>query len=209
MARNPKKTSSRRHTQEVTAFEKTVRDLFSFLESEYGARLHEVKNWKGAGTFVTYCNATTGVEISLQPRDGGILLEVIRLKDGTIPPKIMFYSPDMIVDRYAIQDLVEWKAPAVHVSGHLQVLSFNPPVEELREILVRMAKALQKYCGGVLRGDFRSLGKLDVMIKKRAAEWHQAWREGRLLEKVEEERRRIESTAERGHKVPKSRKRRD
>jgi len=66
------------------AFERTCLQKFGFLEKEFDFALRSSER-TSYGSHVTYSNQTTGVRVSLEPREGGIFVELSRLADGELP----------------------------------------------------------------------------------------------------------------------------
>src|SRR5688572_21632692 len=65
-------------------FKEQCRRAFRFLEDEYDCEIAESYQDSHAVS-ITYTNMTTGVEISLEPRENHIWVYLIRLVNGKIP----------------------------------------------------------------------------------------------------------------------------
>lgn len=163
----------------VAHFETLVREIFEFLNTEFIADLTDLER-TSAGEYLTYRNETTAVQISLEPHDGGIVVRIVRLRDGKLPEYPIFFEQDSVLDWYDLRDVVLLRDAWLKLRGALAEPSLEPPESEMREILEPMAQALHEHCSDVLAGDFRILEKLEPIVKRRAADVDALWKKGRL-----------------------------
>lgn len=162
----------------MTQFTRIVREVFLFLESEYGARVTTSKGvWVEA---VTYVNATTAVRVTLEPHEVGIFVNLIRLRDGVIPEYPIFIKKETTLDWYSLRDIVSHRDQSLELAVSLSEGTFDPPESEIRGIVEPMARAMKKRCRDVLEGDFGVFDELEPIVKRRAAEVDALWKKGQL-----------------------------
>jgi hypothetical protein len=139
--------------------------IFQFLTKEYNFELFSTEE-DSTGYYIIYKNASTGIRISYEPREGGIFILIYRLIDDQIPQYEIKIEPDTIINSFYLDDIIELSSsdPKREFSA-----IFNPksPAEE---ILRAYADALQKYAKDILNGDFKVFSEVDKIVKKRAQE---------------------------------------
>ena len=148
-------------------FERLSKNAFRFLEERFGCRVVAVER-RAYGTYIVYLNSTMGVRLSLQPREGGIFVDLVRLINGKIPEYPIFVKSQDPLHWFDLEDLVGLRAP------HLKIK--QPPVgtlcrpKVLKEVLVKYANLLQRYASDVLKGDFKIFPRLEKIVRARAKE---------------------------------------
>ena len=127
-------------------FEESCKRSFQFLMDEYGCQI--VKSGKhAAGAAMTYANSTTGVKVSLEPRENAIFVYLIQLRDGKIPAYLD--APDGWVYLDAVLSL---KNPNLKVRQKAFGDWLKP--KDIDAVLAHYANALRTYGQEVLSGDF-------------------------------------------------------
>lgn len=148
---------------------KLIRSIFKFLEENFGCIITEVKH-EFYGTFVTYRNPTTFVEVSIEPREGGVFVHVGRLIDGKIPEYPIHIEPDTKLDAFYLDDIIDLRAPSSKIEQPSTEVFFKPRnLKKIEHVLTEYARALRQYAVDILKGDFRVFTHLDMIVKKRAA----------------------------------------
>ena len=161
MKGNIQRPNSKKDKFKNIVFEKICLDKFRFLKREFDFTLSSSYGTRYGGTFILYQNSTTAVEISLQPREGGVFgCCLIKLIKDEIPPYPHHW--------FYIEQLLRRRDPSFKID--------RPPPEELykpstfEKILGQYATAVEKYARDVLLGDFRIFDELEKLVKKRAEE---------------------------------------
>ncbi len=140
-----------------------LRKEFSFLIDDFSFREEslELDNW---GIRLVYCNSTTGVRISYEPREGGIFVMLIRLVDGQLPDYPIIIDEDTVLNYFDLQDLLSVRIPCFK-ENNLEIEKTN---SELENYIKQIAKDLRTQAEDVLKGDFLIFSELEGIVKERA-----------------------------------------
>jgi hypothetical protein len=134
-------------------FEAEGEKAFRLLILEYGCGRPRIRR-TSYSVDITYKNATTGIKVSLEPRENLVIVYLIRLADGEIPSYLdspsSWHYLDTIIALRAPTDAVKQKLPDEQLTA-----------SDVERILTEYADALRKYGDDVLRGDFSVFGELD------------------------------------------------
>ena len=148
---------------------KLIRNIFKFLEEKFDCTITRVEH-EFYGTCVTYQNATTFVEASIEPREGGAFVRVGWLIDGKIPAYPIHVEPDIKLDAFYLDDIIDLRAPSSKIEQPPLDVFFKPrDLKKIERVLTENARALRRYAADILNGDFRVFAQLDKIVKKRAA----------------------------------------
>lgn len=145
-------------------FRNKCRELFRFLEKEYACSVVAVEN--DCGVFITYLNKTTGVRISLEPREGGIFVLLAQLINGKLPPYPIFIKPETKLQSFYLDDIISLKSS---LQSHEQTAQNKNSNNELTNKLYYYSTMLKKYASDILLGDFTIFPQLERIVKKRAS----------------------------------------
>jgi hypothetical protein len=116
------------------------------------------------GSYVTYTNETTGVRVSLVPRDGGIFIDLSRLVDGEVLAEPIFIEPDTPLNSFDLDNvLILRSAPAERLLDTASAFTTN----DIERKLDRYANALREYASDILWGDFGLFSQLDSLVRNR------------------------------------------
>ncbi|MBI3970041.1 MAG: hypothetical protein HY332_02020 [Chloroflexi bacterium] len=129
-------------------FVRLCRQIFDFLIHEYRFRVEGVTRDEHT-VAVIYKNATTGVEISYEPRQNDIFVYLIRLVEGDIPAYL-----DRPLNWLYLHNLLEYKGSQRDIV-HKSVGDWLTAAD-IETILRQYADALRACADDVLRGDFRA-----------------------------------------------------
>jgi hypothetical protein len=147
-------------------FEDLVSKHFSYLRSDYGLEKIAVEK-SSYECYVTFSNKKIAVQVSLEMKDGGIFVMLIRLVDGKLPTYEVFIRPDTAINHFDLEDVVDLKNPEFSLEQEYSDESY-PTIQELEENLSKYAEALRKYGKDILAGDFRLFPQLELVIRRRA-----------------------------------------
>jgi hypothetical protein len=149
-------------------FHKMCKVEFEFLETEFNCKVVDISQTKSC-ELVIYTNETTAVQISLELRDGGIFVEIMKLVDGKIPPKEIFINSNTQLNRFDFEDFLAIRNPSLSIERpDLNKLIFEPGWEKIMTRIVRQfATELRKHASDVLKGDFRIFSNLEKIVKAR------------------------------------------
>jgi hypothetical protein len=148
------------------AFERTCLQKFGFLEKGCGFALRSSER-TSYGSHVTYSNQTTGVRVSLEPREGGIFVELSRLVDGELPSVPIFIESDSVLNSFDLNDIILLRSAP---TGKQLDTSSALTADEIESELERYASALRDYAPDILRGDFELFSQLASLVKRRKRE---------------------------------------
>jgi hypothetical protein len=110
------------------------------------------------GVFITYQNSTSFIQVSFEPREGGVLVYIGRLVRGRIPA-----YEDRTSNWFDFYDLLALRSPQASLrSGEW------PSDKELDEVLKGIVDALKTHAADVLQGDFAVFKELNKLAKERA-----------------------------------------
>ena len=139
------------------------RKAFSFLIEDFNFREEslELDNW---GIRLLFCNSTTGVRISYEPREGGISVMLIRLVDGKLPDYPIFIDEDTVLNYFDLQDLLSVRIPCVK-ENNLEIGITN---SEIENYIQQIAQNLRTKAEDILKGDFLIFSELERIVKERA-----------------------------------------
>ena len=140
-----------------------LRKAFSFLIDDFSFREKslELDNW---GVRLVYCNSTTGVRISYEPREGGIFVMLIRLVDGKQPDYPIFIDEDTVLHYFDLQDLLSVRIPCFK-ENNLEIGITN---SEIENYIQQIAQNLRTKAEDILKGDFLIFSELERIVKERA-----------------------------------------
>jgi len=144
-------------------FKKKCREFFRFLEQEYSCKV--ATKGDSYGVFITYLNKTTGVRVSLEPREGGVFVLLSELISGKIPPYPIFIESQTRLHSFYLDDIVSLKSPAEVCEQKIQNTNGN---SESVNKLYCYSTMLKKYASDILLGDFSIFTQLESVVKKRA-----------------------------------------
>jgi hypothetical protein len=144
-------------------FERTCLQKFGFLEKEFGFALRSSET-TSYGSHVTYTNQTTGVRVSLEPREGGIFVELSRLADGELPSVPIFIESDSVLNSFDLDDILLLRSAP---TGKQLDTSSALTADEIERELERYASALRAYAPDILWGDFELFPQLASLVKRR------------------------------------------
>jgi hypothetical protein len=134
-----------------------IKKRFSFLLSDFNADLvKEEISTNTEGVFVTYITEHAGLRVSYEPRDGGIFLMIFPLKNGEIPPYRYWYD---VTDYFRLL--------GVDFSEKRISNSVDPNTEELEREFENFSIAIGMHMKPFFEGDFKLLGELEEIIKRR------------------------------------------
>ena len=139
------------------------RKAFSFLIDDFSFREEslELDNW---GIRLVFCNSTTGVRISYEPREGGIFVMLIRLVDGKLPDYPIFIDEDTVLNYFDLQDLLSIRIPCFK-ENNFEIGKTN---SEIENYIQQIAKNLRTKAEDILKGDFLIFSELERIVKERA-----------------------------------------
>lgn len=154
-------------------FVEVARDVFHFLETDYGFALDQAGESDDRWTAdVRFRNQTTFVDVNLERRDSQIMVFLGPLQDGEVPPR-----PTHWFDLGFLL-LVRGIPFPTHRGRLTKIRNAAGRKRELEEWGV----ALRVAAGDVLQGDFEVLTLLNAIIRERQKyKWEPSVREGRLL----------------------------
>ncbi len=141
---------------------------FHFLEKEFLFK-HYVTIFGDGGVTVTYKSDKAAIVVSLNERHGGILVDLIRLKDNQIPDLPIEIDKDTKLNEFDFEDLLTIRNRDGKIEKpDLDDLVFNAGREKIiGKTLKQYAMALHAYAKDILRGDFEVFNKLEEIVKKR------------------------------------------
>lgn len=148
-------------------FERLCLKIFGFLWEDFGFT-DIYRDRTNFGSYITYKNATTAIKISLEPREGGIFVELYRLIKGKLPRHPIKIHSDTVINGFDLNDLIALRSsPTLVVKQEIEKIS-RP--DYLEKVLLEYANALRKYAVDILNGDFGVFLELEKIVKKRALE---------------------------------------
>lgn len=149
-------------------FVNKCKELFSFLEKEFDCELEEIVK-ESYGLIIYYKNRTTAIQISLEERDGGIFVELIRLVNNKIPERPIQIDKYTELHRFDLEDLLDIKKASLKIKHPpLDDLVFNLCREKvLEKVLFQCAEGLKLYASDILNGDFAIFSQLEKIVKSR------------------------------------------
>jgi hypothetical protein len=136
---------------------------FSFLIDDFGFREKSLE-LDNSGIRLVFCNSTTGVRISYEPREGGIFVMLIRLVDGKQPDYPIFIDEDTVLNYFDLQDLLSVRIPCFK-ENNFEIGKTN---SELENYIKQIAKNLRTQAEDILKGDFLIFSELEIIVKERA-----------------------------------------
>ncbi len=151
-------------------FEKHCRRIFKpVLEDKFGFKIVDVKQ-TDFGDYLTYQNATTGVKISYEPKEGGIFVLLSRLINGKIPEYPIHIKADTILNSFDLEDIISFKLAQKGIGrklkNYFRRYNFSRKASLVKN-LTRYAEELEEYAAYILNGDFRDFPELDKIVKDR------------------------------------------
>ena len=140
-----------------------IRKSFSFLVDDFGCkeRSSKLDNW---GVQTTFCNSTTGVRVSYEPREGGYFVLLMRLVNGEVPEHPIDIDDDTVINRYYLEDLLSIRE-VDHIKKQFQRITTKQRDEDT---INELANCLKITAEDVLRGDFSVFYELEKIVKDRA-----------------------------------------
>lgn len=144
------------------------KEVFLFLEKEFDCNLEsQIKNT--CGLTICYKNSTTAIQISLEERDGGIFVELVRLVNNKISERPIQINKRTKLYRFDLEDLLDVKNASLKIEHPpLEDLVFNSGREKVVEkVLIQYAEGVRRYAKDVLNGDFAIFSQLERVIKDR------------------------------------------
>ncbi len=136
-------------------FKEVCETHFRLLQEDYGCRLVEVSE-SVYEISATYANATTGINVSLEPREKEILVTLIQLVDGELVPYHL--APSRWLYAHTLLNRVGGR------SIEYQVTAPSMTVHDLERILSEYAEAMRGYADDILRGDFSVLIEVNTIL---------------------------------------------
>jgi len=133
-------------------FEESCKRFFQFLIEQYGCQIVQ-SGEHAAGSAVTYVNSTTGVKVSLEPRENFIFVYLIQLQDGKVPAYL-----DAPCNWVYFDAVLSLKNPQSRVRQKAFGDWLKP--EDIDTILANYANTLRIYGREVLSGDFAIFKKI-------------------------------------------------
>jgi hypothetical protein len=142
---------------------KLFRKSFSFLIEEFGFKEKSSKldNW---GVQITFCNLTTGIRVSYEPREGGYFVLLMRLVNGEVPEHPIHIDDDTVLNRYYLEDLLSIRE-ADYEKKQLERINKKQKDEDT---INDLAYCLKITAEDVLQGDFSTFSELEKIVKDRA-----------------------------------------
>lgn len=138
------------------------------MEKEFLIKYYE--SIIGDGVTVIYKNNKVAVSITLSEKYGGILIDLIRLKNKEIPIHPVEIDQTTELNEFDFEDLLYIRNPALKIEKpSLDDLVFNLGREKVVErVLKRYAEALRIYAKDILKGDCSIFHQLERIVKERA-----------------------------------------
>lgn len=124
---------------------------FSFLRTEYGFQIVKVDASSVWATVLVYQSATTAVRVSRSVEFECAEVELMRLVDGDIPPVVVFFLPDTVLNTTMLENVVLFRAPELR-THFFDMKGLSD--EQLEATLAFLADSTRQYAEDVLRGDF-------------------------------------------------------
>jgi hypothetical protein len=151
-------------------FEKHCRRIFKpILEEKFGFKIVDFEQ-TGFGDYLTYQNATTGIKISYEPREGGIFALLSRLIDGKMPEYPIHIEADTILNSFDLEDIITLKLAKRGIGrklkNYFRKYNFSRKTN-LERNLARYAEELEEYAAYILNGDFGDFPEPDKIVKGR------------------------------------------
>jgi hypothetical protein len=151
-------------------FEKHCRRIFKpVLEDKFGFKIVDVQQ-TDSGDYLTYQNATTGIKISYEPREGGIFVLLSRLTNGKMPEYPIHIKADTILNSFDLEDIISLKLSKKGIgqklNNYFRRYNFSRK-SNLVKNLTRYAEELEEYAIPILNGDFSDFTDLDKIVKDR------------------------------------------
>jgi hypothetical protein len=145
---------------------------FRFLEEEFGFSRRSSERTR-YGSHIAYTNETTSVRVSLEPREGGIFVELSRLVDGEVPSAPVIIESDSVLNSFDLDDVLLLRlGPPGEALGAPSAFT----VDEIEAELDTYATALRDYASDILRGDFELFPRLESLVKRRKRELDDSYR---------------------------------
>lgn len=141
-------------------FRTACRQLFDFLERDYGFALVGARDLGALGISATYKNATTGVKVSLEPREKAVFVYIIKLSNGEIPQYLNSPSNWLL-----LECLLSIRSPSSKLPPSGEWLTPS----DVGSRLSAYAAALESNATDMLRGDFSALPEVQRICRERAA----------------------------------------
>jgi hypothetical protein len=151
-------------------FEKYCRRLFKpVLEDKFRFKIVDVKH-TDFSDYLIYQNATTGIKISYEPREGGIFVLLSRLIDGKMPEYPIYIKADTILNSFDLEDIISFKLAKKGIGhkfkNYFRKYNFNRKASLVRN-LTRYAEELEEHAAYILNGDFGDFPELEKIVKAR------------------------------------------
>ena len=151
-------------------FEKHCRRIFKpVLEDKFGFKIVAVEK-TDFGDYLTYQNATTGIKISYEPREGGIFVLLSRLIDGKMPEYPIHIEAATILNSFDLEDIISLKTAKKGIGrklkNYFRKYNFSRKASLVNN-LARYAEELEEYTAYILNGDFGDFPELDKIVKGR------------------------------------------
>lgn len=153
----------------MPGFVDIARDVFAFLEEDYGFSVVGFSEDRGGG-WIAYVNNERGVAVKLlyEYLEAFAFVFVYRLVDGNMHENILPITDESIITVFDFNDALpsdEQMKPAYQY-GERSV--YYDQKNGLRNFLSDVAIRLQKYGAGVLAGDLAVWSDVEKKIKRRA-----------------------------------------
>jgi hypothetical protein len=142
------------------AFRRAAIRRFHFLEEEFGCHPLGVDDAGARAVTVTYVNSTTGVVASFEPLECQVLVYLVQLVDGQVPPYLTAPTRYCLLDSLLATSCIPLPAAS------------QPPVPPtptgVEAAVAANAAALEHYGADVLRGDFSVFDDVQSWIRRHA-----------------------------------------
>ena len=143
-------------------FLRACQERFKYLEFDFNCSVIAQEE-DGYGSLITYKNATTGVRIGFEWGDRRIFVQLVRLRNGEIPPYPFVITPDMTLDLFNLMDMVAVRDKSASGACFNEVLADA----DIDLVLGDCADKVRRYASDVLRGDFDIFPLLERRVKDR------------------------------------------
>lgn len=151
-----------------------VRDVFAFLENDYG--FHIAKKRADVSDGILYLNDTTGVKIIFSNREAYLFIYLYKLVDGELVENPSNIYQASLLHGYGLDDIIVLRdsyrliKPTYMYSKDSRF--FNKD-NGLRLYLQEFANNLRNCADDVLRGNFEIFPKVETVVKERAERFRQ------------------------------------
>lgn len=156
----------------MSGFTQIARDLFSFIETEYGYDLLECED-NNVCSYLIYTNTEVGVGLKLlyEFSSAFVFVLIYRLVDGELRENIFPIDEKTEINCFDFNDTLEHNKKMRPAFDYSEESKYFDSSNGLRYYTEEFAERLRLFGEKILIGDLSILPKVEKIIKDRAKEY--------------------------------------